>query len=235
MFTYLEQFERDFGKCAARVVDATEGGARKEGAIAMTLSEAAGRFCGTPLDRSRFGYLQRQWYDPTKLAPAREMLVSRREELDAFRALCVETRDLLRELEGLLDKPERFNRLIVRVDELRTLVQRHGSVFRMVRDVSQLGELQKFAADRRLALELGRRRATSRGRPHDVKSAKSGTHAADPATSRLRAERQLQRDRLLVESLLEGSDYLEKILKEALARFDQSKQATDEMHCDDQR
>jgi hypothetical protein len=235
MFTYLEQFERDFGKCAARIVDATEGGARKEGAIAMTLAEAADRFCVTPLDPSRFSYLQRQWYDPTKLAPAQKMLASRKEELAAFRALCVETRDLLRELEGLLDEPERFNRLIVRVDELRTLVQRHSSVFRMVRDVSQLGELQKFAADRRLALELGRRRAPSRGRPQEAKSGRSRNHAQDPATSRLRAERQLQRDRLLVESLLEGSDYLEKIIDEALARFDQSKQATDEVHCDDQR
>ena len=234
MFTYLEQFERDFGKCAARIVDATEGGARKDGAIHMTLSEAAGRFCGQLLDRSRFSYLQRQWYDLSKLAPAREMLAGRREELGAFRALCVETRDLLRELEALLDEPERFNRLIVRVDELRTLVQRHGVVFRMVRDVSQLGELQKFAADRRLALDLGRRRTPSRGSPHDAKTAAGGKRAQDPATSRLRAERQLQRDRLLVESLLEGSDYLEKIIDEALARFDQAKQATDEMHCDDQ-
>jgi hypothetical protein len=228
MFTYLEQFERDFGKCAVRIIDATEGGAGKAGAITMTLSEAARRFCADPLEPSRFDYLQRPWYDPNKLAPARNMLASRREELDAFRALCTETRDLLRELEGLLDRPDRFNRLIVRVDELRTLVQRHGVVFRMVRDVSQLGELQKFAADRRLAIDLGRRRTSAGG-----KSAKDEPRTKDSATSRLRAERQLQRDRLLVESLLEGCDYLEKTIDEALTRLDRARQATDEVHCDD--
>ncbi|HVP10912.1 MAG TPA: 6-hydroxymethylpterin diphosphokinase MptE-like protein [Phycisphaerae bacterium] len=235
MFTYLEQFERDFGKCAARIIDATEGGARKAGATTMTLADAARQYCRGPLDQSRFGYLRRPWYDASKLSPARDMLASRKEELAAFRAICTETRELLHELEGLLDEPERFNRLIVRVDELRTLVQRHGVVFRMVRDVSQLGELQKFAADRRLAMDLGRKGAPSRGWPTESRAATGSRRAEDRASSRLRAERQLQRDRLLVESLLEGCDILENIIDESLARFDQAKQATDEVHCSDQR
>ena len=49
LFTYLQQFERDFGKSTARIIDATEGGAAKRGAVAMTLAEAIGEFCSKSL------------------------------------------------------------------------------------------------------------------------------------------------------------------------------------------
>ncbi len=194
MFTYLEQFERDFAKAACRIIDATEGGARKAGAEIMTLAEAAGRFCTQPLPEESFSYLRLPWYDATRLVPARAVLAGRLDELDAFRRLCRETRDILVELEGLLDRPEQFNRRIVRVDELRTMVQDHERIFRMVRDISQIGELQKFAADRKLA---------------------SGS-----ATAEAVALRQLRRDRQFLESLLDGCDRLDRLLRDALARFD---------------
>jgi len=106
----------------------------------------------------------------------------------------METRDILHELRGLLVDPARFNRRLVRVDELRALVQEHDLIFAMVRDVSQLGELQRFAADRRIA---GETRSDS-----------------------VRAERQLQRDEQFMSSLLEGCARLRAILIESLARFD---------------
>lgn len=222
MFTYLQQFERDFARSAARIIDATEGGARKAGAAVMSLADAAGRYCREPLDPTKFDYLRRSWYDPARLDPARQGMATRRKELDAFRALCVETRDILAELSGLLDSPKEFNRRIVRVDELRTLVQQQGAIFRMVRDVSQLGELQKFAADRRLAIDLGRMKGDAAASPNSPK------RPTEAATTKLRAERQLQRDKRLVESLLEGCDELEKILDEAIARFDLAMKASDE-------
>ena len=43
MFSYLQQFERDFANTKATVIDATEGGARKAGATAMTLRDAIDR------------------------------------------------------------------------------------------------------------------------------------------------------------------------------------------------
>jgi len=202
MFSYLEQFERDFAKCSARIIDATEGGARKTGAAIMTLQDASARFCRELIAADRFDYLQSQWYDTAKLRPARQALAARREKLQAFRKLCLDTKEVLDELEGLVDKPDRFNRRIVRVDELRTLVQEHELVFRMVRDVSQLGELQKFAADRRLA--------------------------GDATTGRKYAQRQLQRDGRFIDSLLQGCDSLEKTLDEALARFDDAIEAVGE-------
>lgn len=220
MFTYLEQFERDFARSPARIIDATEGGAAKAGAMVMTLAEAAEAHCREPIDPARFDFLHRPWYDPSKLTPARAALAARRGELDAFRKLCLETRAVLQEMEKLLHAPEQFNRRIVRVDELRTLVQQQGVVFRMVRDVSQLGELQKFAADRRLAVESGRGRTAAR------------EAAGGSAVGRLRAESLLKRDRRLIDSLLDGCDLLENILDESLSRLDEAKQSTDEVHRD---
>lgn len=194
MFTYLEQFERDFVRCRAKVIDATEGGACKAGAEAMPLAAAADRFCGRRIEPERFDYLRTPWHDASRLAPAREELVSRLKGLEKFRAICEETRDILRELRGLLREPARFNRRIVRVDELRALVQEHDLIFAMVRDVSQLGELQRFAADRRMAGEVG----------------------SDGA----RAERQLQRDEAFMAALLDGCGRLRSILDESVGRLD---------------
>jgi hypothetical protein len=45
LFTYLQQFERDFAKSSARIIDATEGGVLKRGTIRMTFAEAIEKFC----------------------------------------------------------------------------------------------------------------------------------------------------------------------------------------------
>ena len=194
MFTYLEQFERDFAKCAAKVIDATEGGVRKAGTDVMPLKQAIQEHCQRPLDPSCLAYLRSDWSDTSRLQPGRDALADRLEQLGAFGDLCKETRDLLEELAGLMGSPREFNRKIVRIDELRTLVQSHALLFEMVRDVSQLAELQKFAADRQLA--------------------------ADDVTGKTKAHRQLARDRRFIDALLEGCDRLEAIFKEALQRFD---------------
>jgi hypothetical protein len=212
MFTYLEQFERDFARSKQKIIDATEGGALKQGAAVMTLRDAAERYCKVAVSPSRFDYLKRPGRDARPLAAAREALASHRKELAEFRALCEETKTVLVELESLLDDPRKFDRRITKVDELRTLVQEHEGIFHMVRDVSQLGELQKFAADRRMAQD------EVRGRDGD-----SGESSS--ARRRSRAARQLQRDAQLVASLLEGCDTLKSILDDSLARFDRALEA----------
>jgi hypothetical protein len=199
MFTYLEQFERDFAKSAARVIDATEGGARKTGTTNMPLADAASQYCRTPIDAAKLDYLKRPWDDFARLRPARDALTARRKELDEFEALCRETRDILEELTKLVDEPREFNRRIARVDELRTLVQEHDNIFAMVRDVAQLGELQKIAADRRL------------------QSPGQGDTA--------RVQRQLQRDVQFIEAMLTGCRELRGILDDSLKRFDNAIEA----------
>jgi hypothetical protein len=195
MFTYLEQFERDFAASAARVIDATEGGVRKQGTEPMRLDQAIEQFCRTPLALEPSA-IQREarCCQPDRIAAGRDVIERRRIELAAFRAICEETAGLLERLATLLDDPPAFNRLIVRVDELRSLVHKQDSPFRMVCDVTQLAELQKLAVDRRLA--------------------------ADGAGGRERTERQIARDRQFVASLIDGCDALDRILAEALRRFD---------------
>lgn len=200
MFTYLQQFERDFARSAVEVIDATEGGVRKSGACVRSLSETADRYCRQTIPSSCWSFLKRAWYDTSRTAAARTVLAERRDELETFRSLCLETRDVLNELETKVADPAAFNRRMVRVDELRTMAQAHGIVFRMVGSVSQLGELQKFSADRRIVMD--------------------GVRGAD------RARRQLQRDRRFIDALLNGCDELAAILDESLRRFDQAMEAS---------
>lgn len=51
LLNYLRQFERDFSRCVARVIDATEGGAAKQGAEPMRLADAIARFPAEPFPR----------------------------------------------------------------------------------------------------------------------------------------------------------------------------------------
>src|SRR6187200_407952 len=49
LFSYLQQFERDFAKSKATIIDASEGGAAKRGATPMKLADALETFCREPL------------------------------------------------------------------------------------------------------------------------------------------------------------------------------------------
>jgi len=194
MFTYLQQFERDFARSKFRVIDATEGGARKSGAQSMPLREAIRAFCEHPIESSRFDFLRTQWIDRSALPAARAMIAERLSELASFQSLCEQTREILESLGTLVDRPAEFNRGLVRVDELRTQVQEHENIFQMVRDVSQLAEFQRMTADRHI----------------DLKS------TDEPA----RARRQLNRDVQFIDALLDGCSRLDSILRDSLERFD---------------
>ena len=85
-------------------------------------------------------------------------------------------------------------RELARLDELRVEVKRHNRVCQMTSAVSQLAELRRFSADRRI----------------DV----------DDEDARRRAQRQMKRDVEFISSLKEGADALAEILDEAIARFD---------------
>lgn len=199
MSTYLQQFERDFAACAARVIDATEGGVRKSSTTVMPLADALHQFACRPIDREASEFAAAA-LDSARLPAAAAALRKRLAELAEFRGLCEQTRALLAEMENLLDRPAEFDRRIVRVDELREMVFARGMIFQMVSDVSQLAELQKFSADRRLASDQSRAAASGE------------MSAAD------RARRQLARDRRFVVALLEGCAALQSILESAVQR-----------------
>lgn len=196
LFTYLQQFEGDFAALpSGRVIDATEGGVRKAGTTVMKLSEMAERYCTRPIPPAKFEYLSKlNWNDRSRLAAGRTEVEKRLEDVDEMRQTCDRMLAVLKELTGLLDRPAEFNRRIVEVDALRVRMRQLVRTYEIVSAVSQHAELQRFSADRRIAM----------GDHDDVSRARS----------------QLSRDIQFVEAIIEGAGIAREILSECLTRFD---------------
>ena len=195
LLTYLEQFERDFESTRARVIDATEGGARMRGSEVMTLREVIDRHCVRRLPAEALAYRDEcQSRDTSRMAAARAQIEARRREIHEMDGLCEEMLSLLDELKGLTGDPPRFNRRLARVDELRTIVMNSYRAYRIVNSTAQLAELQRFTADRKLA--------------------------AVDATGPERARRQLDRDMKFVQSMREATRTTLEMLDRTLERFD---------------
>jgi hypothetical protein len=193
LMTYLEQFERDIMQTSGRVINATEGGARIRGAEHLPLAETLTRFAAESIPRALFAYRQKlRGRDTTILPRVRDELTARRDEVRHLAKLCDQMRDVLRELKGLTDQPDRFNRRLVRVDELRAQVHQASRAYRIINAVAQLSELRRFSADRELTA----------GRVEGVE----------------RAKRQLKRDLEFVGGIREGARSVEELLEEALGR-----------------
>lgn len=193
LFTYLEQFEKDISAVPARVINATEGGAHIRGTESMTLREVTERFCSESIDPERFAYKERtKWRDEAALKPASTELQHRISEIDGVVELCEEMLTLLEELKELTDDPDRFNRRLVRVDELRTRVSQDNRAYRIVNHAAQLTEFRRFSADRRIDRHEG--------------------SEVD------RAKRQIDRDLEFVTGVRDGAGEVLTILKESLRR-----------------
>jgi len=195
LLTYLEQFERDFTTTSARVIDATEGGARMRGSVVMSLADVIEQHCGRTIPDSAFAYRREcQWNDTSKVAPARSELAERVAEIERIDALCEEMLALLKELEDLVDDPARFNQRLVRVDELRTVVTDSYRAYRIVNSATQMAELRRYTADRKL-------------------------EAANKSGSK-RALHQLSRDAHFVQGVREGARTMADILHRTIERLD---------------
>ncbi len=197
LFTYLQQFEGDFATIPGRVIDATGGGVRKAGTRVMSLEEVADRYCTRPIAPERFAYLtETRWHDPSKLRAGRREVEARIAEVDRMLETCRSLKALLEELVKLLERPAEFNRRIQEVDALRVRVRSQERAYQLISAVAQQAELQRFSADRRMAM----------------------TDADGPALARM----QLDRDRRFVEAIIEGGDVLKEILRGGLDRLDQA-------------
>ena len=173
---------------------ATEGGARIRGTEIMDLREVAGQFCEQKIDSARFAYRQTvEWRDPSRLDAARAEVEKRIEELDSVVEVCDELLLLFKELEGLTTDPPRFNRRLVRVDELRAKVQQQSRGYQIVASATQLAELRRYSADRRI-----------------------GTLEGDDAE---RARQQIQRDTEFITSVRDGAKQVKPVLGKALERI----------------
>lgn len=195
LLTYLEQFEKDIAATSRRVINATQGGARIRGAEPMPLAQVVEQFCERPIDSRKFAYRESvQWRDASRLGPAGEQIDARVRELDEMTELCDELLVLLPELRELADDPARFNRKLLRIDELRTKVQHNARPYRIVNAATQLIELRRFSADRRIG-------------------------AAD-APDAERARHQIARDIEFITGVRDGVQQVKPILLDAVARLE---------------
>jgi hypothetical protein len=148
LFTYLLQFERDFGKSRARIIDCTEGGALKRGSTPMPLARAIAEHCRPPLPSVESDAAPPRW---DVLEKCRQSILLRRDESVEIERISRQTLPLLEEIRDHLQDQPRVNRLIARVDELRARMDAFGRTYDLVMQFSQPSEYRRFERDRHLA------------------------------------------------------------------------------------
>lgn len=204
MATYLVQFERMFAADAQRgltTIDATEGGVRKRSTTPMTLADALG--CTTaaapsspidlpPAPRSR---------DTRRIDLAHERLTRARHESHAILRLSREARDLLEKVIAAYPDERRANDLVRRIEPISRQVARNPLGLQLTQHLNQVGTLNRFRADRSLAME----------------------HGLTPVE---RQRRQAERDLENVTRLADAAERIGSLLDRALASLRGSPKAT---------
>jgi hypothetical protein len=150
LYTYLHQFERDFGKSKAKIIDCTEGGAAKRGAIAMPLKEAISKYCGQPLLKIVDEAAPLRW---DLLDPCIESILRRKDEAIEIEKISRDVLPLLEDILANISDQARVNRTIARIDELRKRMDALGQTYVQITQFTQQSELTRFERDRRLAAQ----------------------------------------------------------------------------------
>ncbi|MCP4712723.1 MAG: motility associated factor glycosyltransferase family protein, partial [Planctomycetes bacterium] len=153
MFTYIQQFEKDFAQCPAEVIDASEGGAKKQFCTTMSLKEAYDKYCKQAIDKELFAYRDEIKIERDKLKPAKEAVLRRIKDLEEFVEIGEETLTIVREMIELVDDQTELNHRMIRLDELRTRVKHRMDTHRLASFVGQGAELFRFRQDRTISAD----------------------------------------------------------------------------------
>ncbi len=148
LFTYLQQFERDFSRTATKIIDASEGGAAKRGAVCMKLAEVIQEFCRQPLAASNAESGGFQW---SRITGCMSSLEIRKTEAAEIERISRETLPVLQEIHDHIEDQMRVNRAIARIDLLRNQMNTYGKTYDLVIQLTQSTELKRFQADRKIA------------------------------------------------------------------------------------
>ena len=160
LFTYLQQFERDFGKSTRKLIDATEGGALKRGTTPMKLSEVVSQYCQQSLPATIDDHPGLRW---DQLGQSIACLEKRKGEARQIEQVSRETLPLLQDVRDHLQDQSRVNRAIARIDSLRHRMNGLSGCYDLILQLTQLTELQRFQEDRKISaakvegIELQRR------------------------------------------------------------------------------
>jgi hypothetical protein len=148
LFTYLQQFEKDFATTKARVIDATEGGAAKRGATPMTLAEAVEQFCAAPLPEVPRDHPGLHW---DRVGECIGLLETRRDEGRLIEQISRQTLPLLEEIRDHIEDQARVNRAIGEIDGLRARMNELGPTYDLVTELTQASQFARFEADRKIS------------------------------------------------------------------------------------
>ncbi|HEY8747974.1 MAG TPA: 6-hydroxymethylpterin diphosphokinase MptE-like protein [Tepidisphaeraceae bacterium] len=148
MYTYLQQFERDFLRSKSKVIDATEGGAAKRGTTTMPFAEAISQYCKSPIRDVPTDHPGLDW---GRVGQCLDSLRKRREEADGVEKISRQTLPLLEEIRDHIDDQSRVNRAIGEIDGLRARMNAFGATYDLITELTQSSQLDRFNADRRLS------------------------------------------------------------------------------------
>jgi hypothetical protein len=199
-FVYLQQFERDFAASRCKIIDATEGGARKQHVATMSFREAIDGFAEklavglAPRASETFPWKNHAANKAEALKHAISLLELRRGEAESMKSICEKTIPLLEQMVESQSDIEKMDKLFIEVDRLRAKVGQDPATFEMVCHLNTIGELKRFHHD------LGVRRVGEKD-------------------SMERQKRQLLRDIDYVKNLRIGAERLLEIVEAAAARL----------------
>jgi hypothetical protein len=189
LYTYLQQFERDFLKSDRTIIDASEGGVAKRGARSMKLCDALEEFCRQPIERK---VIAASAPSAARLEEAAECLGKRCEEAERVQQVSRDTLPLLAAMRDNLSDQSQVNQLIGQIDTLRTAMNGLGRVYQLITQLSQRSELDRYAADRRISASgLSGMERQRRQIERDMSNVEHLIAAADDFQSVVSAARQL--------------------------------------------
>jgi hypothetical protein len=197
LFTYLQQFERDFLQTQTRIIDATEGGVAKRGAMPMRLADAIEKYCSGALPTSASPH---PGSDFSRVEQCADCLRLRRGEAAEIGRISRDTLPLLQEIHDHIDDQQRVNRAIGGIDGLRARMNDLGRTYDLVTQLTQPTELSRFQADRRIAA-----------------SRVMGTE---------RQRRQVERDIENVRGVLAAAEHFQRLMDEVIDRLSAGERRT---------
>jgi hypothetical protein len=150
LFTYLQHFERDFAKATARIIDATEGGVLKRGALPMKLADVLREYCSASLKQAPPEYPGLLW---DRIGECVGSLRKRDEEAAEIESIATQTLPLLISIQENVEDQPQVNRLIARIDALRARVASLSVCYGLIMQLTQSTELNRFKADRQISAD----------------------------------------------------------------------------------
>ncbi|MCA9291098.1 MAG: DUF115 domain-containing protein, partial [Phycisphaerales bacterium] len=155
MVTYLQQFERDFAKYrdeGIEIIDASEGGVRKQHATIMPLAEVLERYATRPVPELPPAA---PTLDDARLKAARRRLIDVRHDVEALRENANRTRQVLRDMIRHQADAGRMSSLFRRLASCQAAADRLAPTFRILNHVNQMGAFKRMRADRRIQMAGG--------------------------------------------------------------------------------